>query len=301
MNSVDSDILLGICGLAGVVIYILTVFCQPNVFPNVIVFPDLLTSDNQLKVVLVLLISALFCMSVQSLVSVYHEKQESDRFMLHVELSKFCVDKMIPKNGSDGSGLCVIVGRQSCGKSTLIADIIANNRNVEWHRCNFIDLYADDGESARDAVRNVIQMQKRRGKDRVAAIAIDDYSYAPGCSIISNAVGAKDSRLFKIVSMQNLFPIPQPLKRAKVDYWFVFPQEDLTARELLYKELIVGNGIEDISIDVFYAVLSQCTLNYGCLVIDNTQRDSTTFTDRVYWYKADFQHLDSDTSEEEEQ
>ena len=72
-----------------------------------------------------------------------------------------------------------------------------------------------------------------------------------------------------------------PDLRANVDYVFILRENVLQNREKLYKSFF---GIFP-TLDMFNQVMTKCTENYECLVLDNTSK-SNKIEDCVYWYKA---------------
>jgi len=72
-----------------------------------------------------------------------------------------------------------------------------------------------------------------------------------------------------------------PDLRANVDYVFILRENVLANREKLYKNFF---GIFP-SFDVFNQVMTMCTENYECLVLDNTSK-SNRIEDCVFFYKA---------------
>ena len=72
-----------------------------------------------------------------------------------------------------------------------------------------------------------------------------------------------------------------PDLRANVDYVFILRENVIQNREKLYKSFF---GIFP-TFDMFNQVMTACTENYECLVLDNTSK-SNKIQDCVFWYKA---------------
>ena len=72
-----------------------------------------------------------------------------------------------------------------------------------------------------------------------------------------------------------------PDLRANVDYIFILRENVLQNREKLYKSFF---GVFP-TFDMFNQVMTACTENYECLVLDNTSK-SNKIEDCVFWYKA---------------
>jgi hypothetical protein len=72
-----------------------------------------------------------------------------------------------------------------------------------------------------------------------------------------------------------------PDLRANVDYVFILRENVIQNREKLYKSFF---GIFP-TFEMFNQVMTSCTENYECLVLDNTSK-SNKIQDCVFWYKA---------------
>ena len=87
-------------------------------------------------------------------------------------------------------------------------------------------------------------------------------------------------KIFFLLTMQYCMDLSPDL-RANVDYVFVLRENVIQNRERLYKAFF---GVFP-SFDLFNKVMSACTENYECLVLDNTSR-SNKLEDCVFYYKA---------------
>ena len=87
-------------------------------------------------------------------------------------------------------------------------------------------------------------------------------------------------KLFFMLTMQYCMDLTPDL-RANVDYVFILRENVIQNREKLYKSFF---GIFP-TFDIFNQVMSSCTENYECLVLDNTSK-SNKIQDCVFWYKA---------------
>tara|TARA_B100001758_G_C17938233_1_gene366967 strand:+ start:63 stop:473 length:411 start_codon:yes stop_codon:yes gene_type:complete len=72
-----------------------------------------------------------------------------------------------------------------------------------------------------------------------------------------------------------------PDLRANIDYVFVLRENILANKEKIYKNFF---GIFP-TFDIFNQVMTKCTENFECLVLDNTSR-SNEIEDVVFYYKA---------------
>ena len=87
-------------------------------------------------------------------------------------------------------------------------------------------------------------------------------------------------RIFFMLAMQYCMDLP-PALRANIDYLFILKENIIQNREKIYKNFF---GIFP-TFDAFNEVLTQCTQNYECLVLDNSST-SSKIEDVVFWYKA---------------
>jgi hypothetical protein len=87
-------------------------------------------------------------------------------------------------------------------------------------------------------------------------------------------------RIFFMLAMQYCMDLP-PALRANIDYLFVLKENIIQNREKIYKNFF---GIFP-TFDSFNEVLTQCTENYECLVLNNSC-NSNKIEDVVFWYKA---------------
>jgi hypothetical protein len=68
---------------------------------------------------------------------------------------------------------------------------------------------------------------------------------------------------------------------ASVDYIFILRDTNKKNKRALFD--MFGGMFDDI--DQFTSVMEQCTIEYGCMVIDRTKL-SGNLNDCVFWYKA---------------
>ena len=86
--------------------------------------------------------------------------------------------------------------------------------------------------------------------------------------------------IFFMLTMQYCMDLSPDL-RANIDYVFILRENIIQNREKIYKNFF---GIFP-TFDMFNQVLTACTENFECLVLDNTAR-SNKIEDVVFWYKA---------------
>jgi hypothetical protein len=82
--------------------------------------------------------------------------------------------------------------------------------------------------------------------------------------------------------MTSQFPLGiPPILRTQIDFTFILRETIVSNRKRLYDNFAGMFPTQQI----FDTVMSACTENYECLVIDNTSR-SNKLEDQVFWYKA---------------
>jgi hypothetical protein len=83
--------------------------------------------------------------------------------------------------------------------------------------------------------------------------------------------------------MQYPLGIPPPL-RSNVDYTFILADSQISNRKKIYENY--AGSVPDIHI--FNKLMDLCTNEYGCLVIDNTVKDTDEWINHVFYYKSIF-------------
>jgi hypothetical protein len=87
-------------------------------------------------------------------------------------------------------------------------------------------------------------------------------------------------RIFFMLTLQYCMDLP-PSLRGQIDYVFVLRDNIIENKQKLYKHFF---GIFP-TFDSFNEVMTQCTENYECLVLNN-RSTSNKIEDVVFWYKA---------------
>lgn len=88
-------------------------------------------------------------------------------------------------------------------------------------------------------------------------------------------------KIFLLITMQYPLGIP-PALRANVDYIFINRCNMIKDREKIWHQYA---GMFP-TFDMFSQVMTQCTENYECIVIDKKSQ-SNKLEDQVFWYKSD--------------
>ena len=214
--------------------------------------------------------------------------------MSNIQLKKFK-----PENMPDDK-VCVFIGKRGTGKSTLVTDIMYHKKHLpagvvmsateegNHHYKQFIPDLFIYGDYDKDAIERVLDRQKRiigaGGKKDGAFILLDDCMYdrkfMKDPCIRQCFMNGRHWKLFFMLTMQYCMDLTPDL-RANVDYVFILRENVIQNREKLYKSFF---GIFP-TFDIFNQVMSSCTENYECLVLDNTSK-SNKIQDCVFWYKA---------------
>jgi hypothetical protein len=217
---------------------------------------------------------------------------------MNVQLRKFN-----PEGMADDK-VCVFVGKRGTGKSTLVADIMYHKRHLpagivmsateegnHYYQQFIPDLFIY-GEYDREAIERVLGRQKvivgkcngTTVKPPGAFLLLDDCMYdnkfMKDTCIRQCFMNGRHWKLFFMLTMQYCMDLP-PALRANVDYVFILRENVIQNREKLYKSFF---GIFP-TFDMFNQIMTACTENYECLVLDNTSK-SNRIQDCVFWYKA---------------
>lgn len=213
--------------------------------------------------------------------------------MSTIQLRKFDPSKI----GNDK--VCVVIGKRGTGKSTLVTDLLYHKRNIpvgvvmsateegnHYYKQFIPDLFIY-GDYSKDTIEKVIARQKKLvalNKTDPAFILLDDCmynkSFMKDTCIRQCFMNGRHWKIFFLMTMQYCMDLSPDL-RANVDYVFVLRENVIQNRERLYKAFF---GVFP-SFDLFNKVMTACTENFECLVLDNTSR-SNKLEDCVFYYKA---------------
>lgn len=195
--------------------------------------------------------------------------------------------------------VCVFVGKRGTGKSTLVADVMYHKRHIpvgiamsatedgnHYYQQFIPDLFIY-GDYDKEAIERVIDRQKKlvgAGKPTSAFVLLDDCMYdnkfLRDTCIRQIFMNGRHWKIFVMMTMQYCMQLSPDL-RANVDYVFILRENIIQNREKLYKSFF---GICP-TFDMFNQIMTQCTENYECLVLDNTSK-SNKIEDCLFWYKA---------------
>jgi hypothetical protein len=222
---------------------------------------------------------------------------------MSINIKKFDPTKIDPCR------ICVFLSKRGCGKSTLVKDILYYQRKIPMgvvmsgteesneHYQEFVPDSFIYGEYKSDVIEKVITHQqsviKKLSKEQKedfkspnnsVFMVLDDCMFDNKWTRDKNMrcvfMNGRHYRIFFMLTMQYCMDLP-PALRANIDYIFVLKENIIQNREKIYKNFF---GIFP-TFDSFNEVLTQCTENYECLVLDNTSK-SNKIEDVVFWYKA---------------
>ena len=218
------------------------------------------------------------------------------------------IKKFDPKN-IDPCRICIFLAKRGSGKSSLIKDILYHQRKVpmgivmsgtEESNEAYQEFIPDSfiyGEYKPEVVEKIIthqqsvikkltKIQKEDFKtpDNSVFMVMDDCMFDTKWTREKEMrcvfMNGRHYRILFLLTMQYCMDLP-PALRTNIDYIFVLKENILQNREKIYKNFF---GIFP-TFDSFNEVLTQCTENYNCLVLDNTSC-SNKIEDCVFWYKA---------------
>lgn len=224
---------------------------------------------------------------------------------MKLELKKFDITKL-----RDDS-VVIYIGPRNSGKSTNLFDTLRHHTSIpigvvisgteganhsfekvvpkmliyEEYESSIVEKFLDRQKRIMDQVNAEKKKYGRTDIDPRAFIIMDDCMYDNSWTKEKNIryifLNGRHLKIFCLITMQYPMGIP-PALRANVDYVFINRNNMIKEREKIFHQYA---GMFP-SYDVFSSVMTQCTENYECLVIDKKSQ-SNRLEDQVYWYKAD--------------
>ena len=196
----------------------------------------------------------------------------------------------------------LLIGARNTGKTVLLQDLLYNQRhNIHFpiamtatvstvqlfQRFMPHSLIYDDGYDfgKADNFLKIAEELVKANKTRHAALITDDVMYAASEILRSKTqsklhMNGRHYHTAMFNTTQYAMSIP-PQIRANCDYVFAMADPVQANRKRLHQQFF---GLFA-TFQEFNRVFSQCTENYGCLVLDRTQ-SSGKLEDMVKWYKA---------------
>lgn len=222
------------------------------------------------------------------------------------------IDFKIRKFNMDMVGdnkVILFIGKRGTGKSTLVLDYLYHNRDFpigtvvsptdefnQTYKPHIPSIFIHD-EYTPELVDNFLKRQKSIVKstlndksysdvDPRAFLIFDDCLYDNGSWVNDKNIkwifmNGRHGKVTFILTMQYVLGIPPGL-RTQVDYLFICKENKIVNKKKLYEQYA---GMFP-NFDMFNTVLTECTKDQGCLVIDNSS-NSDNLEDQVFWYKAD--------------
>lgn len=197
------------------------------------------------------------------------------------------------------SRIIFLLGKRHTGKSVLMKDLL-----FHMPRPDFVLAMAPTEDTLRmfrefvpescifdhfsqEKLERTVTLQRElvnRGKKRTVLILLDDCLYQKGVlkstAMRSIFFNGRHDHISLVCAAQYMMDIDVSL-RTNIDYIFTLRETILMNRQKLYKYYF-GQFRR---FDDFDRVMTACTQDYKCLVLDGTV-SSTAATDSVMWYKS---------------
>lgn len=224
---------------------------------------------------------------------------------MKLQLKRFDMSRIGDKS------VVVMIGQRNTGKSVLCRDLLYHNQNLP---VGMVISGTEDSnqfygkmipacfiyhEYTQDLVEKFVQRQKMITKkymkevnlygsskiDPRGFLIMDDCLYDRGWQNDKNIracfLNGRHFNAFFIFTSQYALAAP-PILRNNIDFVFVLREPRIISRKKIYDNYA---GFVP-TFEVFNQIMTQCTENYECLVIDNTTK-SNQLVDQLYWYKAE--------------
>lgn len=195
---------------------------------------------------------------------------------------------------------CMVIGKRNTGKSVLTKDVLYHKRHIPlgvvmsgteegngWYKSWVPDTFVYN-EFDKDALEKVVKRLRvlaKRGKKQSTYVVLDDCMFDKRIMkervIRQVFMNGRHWGIFLVVTSQYVADVPPDI-RTNCDYVFVTRENIQQNRERLWRMYF---GIFPTR-EMFDAVLTSCTEDYACLVLDNTAVKSNRIEDCVFWYRA---------------
>ncbi len=224
--------------------------------------------------------------------------------MVKLSLKKFDMTRITDKS------VVVMIGQRNTGKSFLVRDLLFYHQNIPIAMAisgteesnqfygHMIPPVFIHHEYQPELLEKYVKRQKMITKkymkekdiygsskiDPRALLVMDDCLYDKKWTNDTNIracfLNGRHFHSFFIFTSQYALAAP-PILRNNIDFVFILREPRINSRKRIYDNYagFVPN------FDIFNQIMTQCTENYECLVVDNTTK-SNKITDQIYWYKA---------------
>ena len=214
---------------------------------------------------------------------------------VEIPIKKFKPRKM-PHNS-----VCLLIGKRRTGKSELAKDVLYYFRKVfpmvfvmsgteegnGFYSSIIPDLFIYS-EFDPEQLKKILKRQKKKkkkGDNTPVAILLDDCMYddkaiSQNKEVTEIFMNGRHWNIFLMITAQYVMALP-PKLRGQADYVFCLKENVAENRQKLFKHFF---GIFP-DYNAFSKVMTQCTENFECIVLDNTST-SSNIEDCVFWYKA---------------
>lgn len=205
--------------------------------------------------------------------------------------------------------IIIFIGKRNTGKSCLVLDYLYHHSDIPvgtvisptddfnlTYKPHIPSIFIHD-EFTPELINNFLQRQKEivrktkvesgyRDVDPRAFLILDDCLYDAKAWVNDKNIkwifmNGRHAQVTMLLTAQYVMGIP-PTLRTNVDYIFICKEPKYSNKKKLFEHYC---GMFP-TFEMFNQVLTACTSNYGCLVIDNSST-SDRLEDQVFWYKAD--------------
>lgn len=227
-----------------------------------------------------------------------------------LELKKFDMKKITFKANENKGPVIVMIGKRDTGKSFLVKDLLYHHRDVPigtvisgteagngFYAALVPKLFIHE-EYNSVLIENVLRRQKtvlkqmKREMEMYKKCSIDPRTFVILDDCLFDSTWTRDKlmrcmflngrhwKIMLIITMQYPLGIP-PSLRTNIDFVFILRENTITNRKKIWDNYASAFP----TFESFCDVLTQCTSNYECLVVDNSTK-SNELTDQIFWYKA---------------
>lgn len=205
--------------------------------------------------------------------------------------------------------IIIFIGKRNTGKSCLVLDYLEKHSDIPigtvisptdefnlTYKPHVPSIFIHD-EFTPELIANFLQRQKDIVKktqtdpayqnvDPRAFLILDDCLYDAKSWVNDKNIkwifmNGRHAQVTMLLTAQYVMGIP-PNLRTNVDYIFICKEPKISNKMKLYQHYA---GMFP-TFEMFNQVLTACTANYGCMVIDNAST-SDKLDEQVFWYRAE--------------